>query len=260
MEDYKKLVSTPRQVVVDEDLLQDENLLTLNGQEVYYQNAWINEVSDPIFEVMLANGWRRSAFFFYRYDREWGETTFKTFHVLSLRVLVPQFEMTKSQRKIWKKNKDVEIKWYIGNPSNLHHELFELHKQRFSHSVPDSIFDFISETHAEKPTQGGILDVFDKGKLVASSFIDITTYSISSIYAMFHPDYEHRSLGIFTMLLEIFIALRFKKLFYYPGFAHKERSFYDYKKRFHALEYFDWHESTWKAYPRLKEPTETIKE
>jgi arginyl-tRNA--protein-N-Asp/Glu arginylyltransferase len=223
---------------------------------VYHQNAVLTAVSDQIFEIMLANGWRRSAYYFYRYNREWSETTFKTFHVLSLRVLIHQFQMTKRQRKIWKKNEHTKINLYSGNPSEAHHELFELHKKRFSQNIPDSVFDFIAEKHAEQPTKGGILDVFEGEKLIASSFIDITTYSISSIYAMFHPDYENRSLGIFTMLLEIFIALKLKKQFYYPGFAHNENSFYDYKKRFHALEYFDWQESLWKPYPRLTDPTE----
>lgn len=256
MEDYQDSISEVRQVVVDECLLRKENLMMKNGQALYHQSALLADVGAPIFEVMLANGWRRSSYYFYRYDKEWSETTFNTFHVLPLRVLTREFKMTKRQRKIWTKNQNTTINLYLGNASEAHHELFELHKKRFSHNIPTSIFDFISQQHAEQPTKGGILDVFDGDKLIASSFIDITTHSISSIYAMFHPDYENRSLGIFTMLLEIFMTLKLKKQFYYPGFAHHENSFYDYKKRFHALEYFDWQEMAWQPYTRLKEPTE----
>lgn len=256
MEDYQDIVPQPRQVVIDECLLRKENLTIMNGQEVYHQSAFLADVNAHLFEVMLANGWRRSSYFFYRYDKEWSECNFKNFHVLPLRVFMNDFKMTKRQRKIWAKNRDMKINLYLGNASEAHHALFELHKKRFSHNIPDSVFDFISEEHAEKPTKGGILDVFDGDKLIASSFIDITTHSVSSIYAMFHPDYDNRSLGIYTMLLEMIITLQLKKQFYYPGFAHSENSFYDYKKRFHGLEYFEWQEMVWKPYPRLTEPTE----
>ncbi|GIW37638.1 MAG: hypothetical protein KatS3mg074_036 [Meiothermus sp.] len=38
------------------------------------------------------------------------------------------------------------------------------------------------------------------------------------------------------------------KAFYYPGYAYKEPSEYDYKKRLGALEYFDW-KGNWLKYP-----------
>ena len=57
---------------------------------------------------------------------------------------------------------------------------------------------------------------------------------------MFEPSEEKRSLGILTMLLEIRYALERGKKFYYSGYAYEGSSFYDYKKRFSALESFDW--------------------
>jgi len=57
---------------------------------------------------------------------------------------------------------------------------------------------------------------------------------------MFDPQITTRSLGIYTMLLTIDYAAKNGKAFYYPGYAYEGNSFYDYKKRFSALESFDW--------------------
>jgi arginine-tRNA-protein transferase len=57
---------------------------------------------------------------------------------------------------------------------------------------------------------------------------------------MFAPEFPTRSLGVFTMLLEIKYAFETGKKFYYHGYAYEGNSFYDYKKRFRGLENYDW--------------------
>ena len=49
-----------------------------------------------------------------------------------------------------------------------------------------------------------------------------------------------RRVGIFTMLKEIEYAIAAGKRYYYHGYAYEGESFYDYKKKFNAVEYFDW--------------------
>jgi arginine-tRNA-protein transferase len=66
---------------------------------------------------------------------------------------------------------------------------------------------------------------------------------------MFEPTESSRSLGIFTMLLTIDFAIKNGKTFYYPGYAYEENSFYDYKKRFAALDKFDW-KGNWKVFEK----------
>jgi arginine-tRNA-protein transferase len=57
---------------------------------------------------------------------------------------------------------------------------------------------------------------------------------------MFDPEETRRSLGIFTMLVAIRHSTELGCRYYYPGYATKEPSFYDYKKRFAPLEYLEW--------------------
>jgi len=76
--------------------------------------------------------------------------------------------------------------------------------------------------------------------LLAASFFDFGRTSVSSIYGIFDPDERTRSLGIFTMLKEIEFARETGRPLYYHGYAYEGESYYDYKKRFGAIEVFDW--------------------
>lgn len=244
----------------DSYLFSEENQLELNGQVIHHQHAWLLSIGDEELDLMFENGWRRAGNIFYRYSYDTHEditTGAGPLQVLPLRIPVNNFTLTKSQAKIWRKNENFHWNLVAGRPTDAHHELFLLHRERFERNVPDSIFDFISTTHESLPTRGLILDVYDGEKLIATSLIDHTPKSMSSIYAMFHPDYGAYSLGVYTMLLEIYSCRQLGNTYYYPGFAHHESSFYDYKKRFNALEWLDWKGTMdWLPYERLKEKTE----
>jgi arginine-tRNA-protein transferase len=76
---------------------------------------------------------------------------------------------------------------------------------------------------------------------VAASLLDLGQDSVSSVYAVFHPDESRRSLGIFTMLKEMEFAAQRGCTWYYPGYACHQASPYDYKKQFRGTEWYDWH-------------------
>jgi arginine-tRNA-protein transferase len=241
--------------ITDKLFLKKHKVVNFYNYEYYTQTVWFYQIDDDTLNFLFEQGWRRAGFLFYRISHEpllvEGE---ELGDVLPLRVAVTNFEMTKSQRKIMRKNQHFRMEVNNILPTQDHQILFELHKQRFKDLVPTSIENFTGISHDLLPTRGKILDVYDGDQLIASSFLDVTPQSVSSIYAMFHPDYGANSLGIYTMLLEIQYTKERGGTFWYPGFAHHQSSFYDYKKRFNNLEYFNW--KKWLHYPRLKEPTE----
>jgi arginine-tRNA-protein transferase len=118
--------------------------------------------------------------------------------------------------------------------------LFERHKQRFDHGVPDSIYDFLSCEPASVPCAAMEIRVESKEDLLAVSFFDVGERSTSGIYAMFDPDESVRGLGTFTMLKEIEFSIASGRQFYYQGYCYEGESFYDYKKRFRGIESFNW--------------------
>ncbi len=209
------------------------------------EEFYATQVSPQQLDRLLADGWRHFGEQFFRYNIAFHENELR--RVLPLRIRLADFTLSKSQRRILKKNQDTQT---IIRPIEITPEkeiLFAAHKQRFKHSVPDSIFDFLSDAPADVPCEALEVCLYGQEKLLAASFFDVGAKAISGVYAMFDPQENRRSLGIYTMLLVIDYALENNKTFYYPGYAYEGNSFYDYKKRFSALETFDW-KGTWKKF------------
>jgi len=213
--------------------------------EIINEEFTADRVSPADYDLLLGDAWRHfgSKFFRYNFGIHEGEIR----HVLPLRVRVDDLVITKSQQRIIRKNSDLSV---VIEPfkidEGLHH-LFDRHKRRFNTGIPDSIFDFVPQYRSDSPTEIMQVTVRCDERLVAASFFDKGKTAMSSIYGMFDPDITNRSLGIYTMLVELDHASEQNIRYYYHGYAYHGPSFYDYKKRFKALEAFDW-SGGWFAY------------
>ncbi|GIW24103.1 MAG: hypothetical protein KatS3mg069_0370 [Meiothermus sp.] len=185
-------------------------------------------------DALWAQGWRHFGAYFFRYGRLQNHT------VLPLRVRLANFGLSQSQRRVLKKNRDLVFRLQPAFVNPDVEALFERHKARFSHSVPEHIYNFVSRRPAHIPCRCHSLTLHHQGRLVGISYLDEGAQATSSVYQCFDPAYARRSLGILMILLSIRFSLEWGKVFYYPGYAYREPSEYDYKKRLGALEYFDW--------------------
>ena len=192
-------------------------------------------------DSLWANGWRHFGTHFFRYNV--GLLHFDIRFVIPLRIHLADFSFSKSQRRILRRNDDLEIVVRPIEITETEEQLFHRHKARFDHSVPESIFNFISDQPAAIPCEAKEIRVTKSGQLLAVSYFDIGSAATSGIYGMFDPAITDRSLGIFTMLKEIQYSIETGKEFYYQGYVYEGESFYDYKKRFRATEAFDWNDS-----------------
>ncbi|HVF29981.1 MAG TPA: GNAT family N-acetyltransferase [Pyrinomonadaceae bacterium] len=203
-----------------------------------------DRVSASELDMLLADGWRHFGTHFFRYSL--GIHDFDIRLVIPLRVRLPAFTLSKSQRRVLRQNSDLTVTVRPIELTDDSTALFERHKQRFKFGVPDSIHDFLSDQPATVPCEAREVDVRLDGRLVAVSYFDLGERSISAIYGVFDPDLPRRSLGIFTMLKEIELAIDSRRDLYYQGYVYEGQSFYDYKKRFGACEGFDWN-GNWKV-------------
>ncbi|MDQ3180122.1 MAG: arginine-tRNA-protein transferase [Acidobacteriota bacterium] len=219
--------------------------------ELYFINEefYTLKAAPRQIDVLWANGWRHFGTQFYRYNFSFYEG--RICRVFPLCIRLADFSLSKNKRRILKKNQDLQI---VIRPIEITDEkeiLFERHKRRFKRGVPFSLYDFLSFDAAIVPCKALEVCVYDRKNLLAASFFDVGETAISGIYAMFAPEETSRSLGIFTMLLEIDFAFKNGKEFYYQGYAYERNSFYDYKKRFRALEKFDWN-GNWENFQEEK--------
>ncbi len=195
-------------------------------------------LSHEHMDAAWANGWRHFGSYFFRYSRSGIDEN--SHHVIPLRIRLDQFKLSKSQKRIVSKNRDVQIVVRDAVRDQQKIDLFERHKRRFTDNVPDDLTNFTGDAPATVPCETKEICLFKDDRLIAASFWDIGHISTSSLYAMFEPDESKRSLGIYLIVLSILFSIQNNKIFYYPGYAHRESSFYDYKKKLNALYYFNW--------------------
>jgi arginine-tRNA-protein transferase len=195
---------------------------------------------------LWAAGWRHFGRYFFRYSTQPGEHG--SAHIITpLRIELVHFTPSKSQRRVLRKNE--HLRWEIV-PTQIDHALqamFQRHKQRFTHNVPDTLETFLGHDPASGPCECRMVRVFDAERLVAASFFDVGKTAASCVYGLFEPELARRSLGILTMLLELEHCRAAGLRWLYPGYATHEPSAYDYKKQFRGTETLDWSTGEWRA-------------
>lgn len=206
--------------------------------------AW--QVPPAEMDRLWSEGWRHFGPLFYRYAQ--AQHGNGVLDVRPLRIDLAQFQPSKSQRRIHRKNADLQLRVYPTRIDETRRTLFQRHKQRFTENVPDSLEDFLGAEPSIGPCLNLEVGLYHHDRLVAASYMDVGASAVSSIYGFFDPSEEPRSLGIATMLAEIQWAQERGCQYYYPGYAYAQPSHYDYKKQFKGLEAFDWNH--WLPHPR----------
>lgn len=205
------------------------------------EDFYVENVSPERLDELLARGWRNFGTYFFRYSL--GIHDGMIMRVMPLRIRLDGFSLSKSQRRVLRRNSDLTTTQTPIAVDEAAIELFHRHKQRFRSDPPTALTNFTGE--GVPPCEMRELRVFDRDELYAVSYFAVGARCISGVYAMHEPEHTRRSLGILTMLKEIEIAQTEGKQFYYLGYAYSGSSFYDYKKRFRGTEMFDWGTEEW---------------
>lgn len=215
-------------------------MIGTQGTELVFINEefYAHEVSREQMDVLLGEAWRHFGTYFFRYSLGIYEDEIR--RVEPLRIRLADFRLSKAQRRVLRRNAGLRYEIRPIEFTEESNDIFRLHKRRFATGRPSSIYDFFSVEPASVPCMASEVAVYDDERLIAVSYFDEGVTATSGIYAAFDPELSNRSLGIFTMLAEIEHARSTGREYYYPGFAYEGPSFYDYKKRFAALEVFDW--------------------
>lgn len=219
--------------------------MLFEGFNLINEEFYADHVLPEQMDSLWSHGWRHFGTQFFRYNI--GILNNELRYVIPLRIRLSEFSFSKSQRRVLRQNEDLAVTVRPIEINDETEEIFHRHKLRFDHSVPDSIFNFISSEPSTVPCESKEIRVTLNGKLLAASYIAIGKDSTSGIYAIFEPTMSDRSLGILTMLKEIEYSIESGREFYYQGYCYAGPSFYDYKKRFRNTEAFDW-DGNWNAF------------
>lgn len=204
-----------------------------------FENAEHQLIAPETLDARLVMGWRHFGSRFFRSNFAIHED--RLCGIIPLRLRIPEFQPTKSQRRILRRNADLNVQIVPAVLTDESHALFERHKTRFKDNIPESLLDFVDPFPSTIPCDTRSVEVRDTaGQLIAVSYFDLGATTASGVYAMFSPDQNDRSLGVLTLLLEIAFAASLGKSLYYLGYSYTVPSSYDYKYRFQPLEGYDW--------------------
>ena len=198
-------------------------------------------------DALWASGWRHFGSRFFRFNIQFDDVTDALQHIEPLRIDLAAFSHSKSQRRVLTRNRDLRWEIIPARADADVRDMFERHKTRFASNPPAHIIDYLhAGSTATRPCECLEFRALLDDRLVAASFLAVGETSVSSIYGVFDPEFSRRSPGTLTMLKEIEHSQTRGCRYYYPGYATRESSAYDYKKRFAALESLDWVSGEWR--------------
>jgi len=149
-----------------------------------------------------------------------------------LRVPVARFEASESQRRVIRRNVDV-VQVEMGPLAVDQERLTIFNRHKFERGLSTTgepmtatayrqwFIDTCADTREIRYRVGG--------RLVAVSIIDFGATSASSVYHYFDPDHAQRSLGVYSVLVEIELCRELGLEWYYLGYYVRDCSHLAYK-------------------------------
>lgn len=219
-------------------------------ENVIDERAEMVQLNPDALDRILAEGWRLLGRRFVRHNfSTWRRKLCRT---IPLRVRLDQFELSKSQRQILRRNADLRVISAAARFNSDRERLFDMHRERFHEKQATTLASFIHSEHPNiYPTEGRELAVHLETELIACSFFHLGQKAVSGTYCVFNPAHGRRSLGTLTMLLELLIAKEMGMEYYYHGYTHDIPSQFDYKLNVKGLEAMNWETGEWQPMERV---------
>ena len=187
-----------------------------------------NEALDATFyQTLLELGFRRSGNQVYR------PNCINCQQCQSLRLPVQQFHLSKSQRRILKKNLDLVVKF----TSQAHEHSYELFKRYVDSMHKDGgMYPANTEQYNSFANCNWLrvefMEIYLDGNLIAVGVMDPLPNAISAVYFYYDPDYQSRSLGTYAILMQIEHLKSINKECLYLGYQIDACAKMNYKSRF----------------------------
>jgi len=184
------------------------------------------DLPSDLYHDLMDIGFRRSGRLFYRPACDDCNECY------ALRVPTRDFRLTKSQRRVLRKNQDIQVRVslpaFTREKELLYRRYLEFRHPSTKQGNPGDLERFLYKTSVSTVE----LEYRLKGCLVAVGITDISARSLSSVYTYFDPVFSERSLGTYSALREILFCREIKIPFYYLGYYIPECPSMSYKARF----------------------------
>lgn len=172
------------------------------------------EPSSKLYSRLIATGFRRSGDYVYRPDCPQCRAC------ISLRLPVSDVRFNRNQRRIIKRNADLDI-----NRMKVEYypEHFSLYRRYIAARHPGGPMERHSKTEymgflRSQRIDTGLFEFRLGNRLLAVAVTDYLEDSLSAVYTFYDPDYPERSLGIYAILQQVEETLRLQRKWLYLGY------------------------------------------
>ena len=191
-----------------------------------------------VYNELLNAGFRRSGLYTYRPYCDHCKACIAT------RILVDQFNPTRSQRRAWKKHHGLEAFVLNLGYQEEHYQLYQRYQTQrhaggdMDNDDQDQYMQFLLQSRVNSR----IVEFRDgphdphPGRLRMVSMIDILDQGISSVYTFYDTSDPSSSLGSYSILWQIEQARVLKLPYLYLGYYIKESEKMSYKVKYQPME------------------------
>lgn len=185
------------------------------GQPSRYEVMIPTEGLSPAeVDQLHASGARRSGWLFYKLNCP------DCSNCQPLRVKVDEFRRSRSQRRVWTHNQDLQV--VVGRPQACEQRVALYNRHLFERRLNASDKPISLDQYESWLLQSGIqtleFQYIRDGNLLAVGLVDVGENDASSVYFYFDPSASKRSLGTFSLLYELHWLAEHQKRYHYLGF------------------------------------------
>jgi leucyl-tRNA---protein transferase len=190
------------------------------------------EMNGQIYGHLAHAGFRRSGPHVYRHQCPGCRAC------VPVRVPVQDFRPSRGQRRVWRRNADLQVSCLRCTPREVHFDLYRRYVNTrhagggMDNPTPRDYWRFIDSPWCDTD----LVEFRAQGRLVCVAVCDRLPDGLSAVYTYFDPDESARSLGTYAILWQIAEARRLDLPYVYLGYWIKGSPRMAYKSAFRPAE------------------------
>lgn len=155
-----------------------------------------------------------------------------------LRVPVDTFRMSRSQKRVWSKNRDLDVTQVEPGFNEAHFQLYKRYiagrhsSGEMDYDDPDQYMSFLTSSWSDT----AFYEIRLEDKLIGVSVVDVLPVGLSAVYTFYDPDFHSRSIGVYSVLWEIEETRRRHLPWLFLGYWIKDCKKMNYKTQYQPYE------------------------
>ncbi|MCK5896327.1 MAG: arginyltransferase [Cocleimonas sp.] len=197
-------------------------------------------MSPSVYDYLIKSGFRRS-----------GQQVYKPYcqsctKCATTRINVSDFKPSRSQRRNWKSNQDIDI---VINKKGFKEEYSPLYAKYLADRHESDDYEGVDEFLTSDWCDTQFIEFYLNNMLIGVATIDVLESGLSAVYTFFDSVVgSQRGLGVFAILWEIARAKELGLEYVYPGYWIEDCQKMNYKTQYQPIEGLV--DGFWKALPK----------